>query len=325
MSPSAQHLLLADIGGTNVRFAWADTPTSEIQDVHQYACADFPTLAEAIDHYASKCRVQRFESAALGIATAVAGDRVGMTNHHWSFSQAGLRSRFAWKRLVVLNDFTALALSLPTLRDEDRMQLGEGRVAQPDQPIALLGAGTGLGMSGLLPYARQRWVPISGEGGHATLSPNSDLECEIVQILRREFGHVSAERALSGPGLVNLYRAACAMNRLPTEALTPADVLSKGQTGMNEACVTAVDLFCSFLAGSAGNLALSLGAHGGVYIGGGIAPRLLDRLQRPNFREAFERKGRFGEYLRDIPVWVITTPESPALRGAALALMAPHE
>ena len=325
MSPSAQHLLLADIGGTNVRFAWVDTPTSEIQDVHQYACADFPTLADAIDQYASKCRVQRFESAALGIATAVAGDRVDMTNHHWSFSQVGLRSRFAWNRLVVLNDFTALALSLPTLRDEDRMQLGEGRVAQPNQPIALLGAGTGLGMSGLLPYDRQRWVPISGEGGHATLSPNSDLECEVVQILRREFGHVSAERALSGPGLVNLYRAACAMNRLPTEALTPADVLLKGQTGKNEACVTAVDLFCAFLAGSAGNLALSLGARGGVYIGGGIAPRLLDRLQQPNFREAFERKGRFGEYLRDIPVWVITTPESPALRGAALALMPTHE
>lgn len=321
MNPNARRLLLADIGGTNVRFAWTDDSAGELAEVRQFPCAEFATLDEAIRRYAAACGIARFDDAALGIATAVMGDQVEMTNHHWSFSQAKLRQQFGWKRLVVLNDFTALALSLPTLSPADRVELGEGRTAQARAPMALLGAGTGLGMSGLLPHGEQGWVPISGEGGHATLAPNGDLECTVVGLLRRAFGHVSAERVLSGPGLVNLYRAVCEHRATEALSLSPADVLSRGKSGEDTACATAIDLFCSFLAGAAGNLALSLGARGGVYIGGGIAPRLLEHLQRPSFREAFERKGRFSAYLRELPVWVITADESPALRGAAMALL----
>ena len=325
MKDTPQRLLLADIGGTNVRLAWTDAPTAMIREVHQFPCADFATLSEAFTHYAALCGIPKFHAASLGIATAITGDQVGMTNHHWSFSQAELRQEFAWDRLVVINDFTALALSLPMLQSHDRVELGAVRPAQPRAPIALLGAGTGLGMSGLLPVAGQRWLPISGEGGHATLAPNSEMESSVTQVLRGEFGHVSAERVLSGPGLVNLYRAVCVLQGLPVRGLAPSDVLAMGIAEQDSACGSAIDLFCSFLAGAAGNLALSLGARGGVYIGGGIAPRLLERLQRPSFREAFERKGRFATYLSHIPVWVITAQESPALRGAALALQAPQD
>lgn len=322
MSTTARRLLVADIGGTNVRFGWAQAPTTTIRDIHQFPCRNFSDLGTAIAHYTVCCGVEHFNAAALGVATAITGDRVEMTNHHWTFSQAQIREQFAFDRLLVMNDFTALALSLPTLQNEDFVNLGEGRIAITNEPIALLGAGTGLGMSGLLPCGEGRWLPIAGEGGHATLAPNSALEFDVVQFLRGEFGHVSAERVLSGPGLVNLYRAVCFLLSNPVLNLTPAEVISKAKNAQDIACVTAIELFCSFLGGTAGNLALSLGSRGGVYIGGGIAPRLLRQLQKPSFRESFENKGRFGDYLRDIPIRLITAQQSPALRGAAQALLA---
>jgi glucokinase len=194
----------------------------------------------------------------------------------------------------------------------------------PRAAIALLGAGTGLGASGLLPVGRDAYVPITGEGGHVTLAPGDDRESAVLERLRHRYGHASAERALSGPGLVNLYVAVCELNGRAVQALSPAEVIAqaRGEGGgaVDACCATALELFFNFLGGVAGNLALTLGARGGVYIGGGIAPRLLPEMGRSAFRERFEGKGRFRDYLRGIPTLVIDAEVSPAFIGASRAL-----
>ena len=258
-------------------------------------------------------------SAAIGIANPVLGDRVQMTNHHWSFSIAQLQRDLGVQRLAVINDFTALALSLPALAASDLRPIGPGQ-AVAGAPQALIGPGTGLGVSGLLPTHTGGRVAIAGEGGHVTLAAAEDAEAAVLAWLRERFGHASAERALSGPGLVNLYQAAAHLAGLPAQTPEPAQVIEGARAGTCAASRCAVDLFCSFLGSVAGNLALTLGARGGVYIGGGIVPRLLPELQGSRFRQRFEGKGRFQAYLAAIPTWVIDAPESPAFMGASRAL-----
>jgi glucokinase len=187
--------------------------------------------------------------------------------------------------------------------------------------LGLIGPGTGLGVSGLLPATGGHGaIPINGEGGHVTLAPTSELEDAVVGLLRRRFGHASAERALSGPGLVNLYASLCELEGVPARALAAADVTAAALADTDRQCLGAVDLFFDFLGNVAGNLALSIGARGGMYIGGGIVPRLGRRIDSSNFRERFEDKGRFRAYLREIPTFVVDAGISPALVGAARAL-----
>ncbi len=320
--------LLGDIGGTHARFAWMDEPGAPLSHVRTYRCAEHPSLRDAIQHYLDDRDPARPAACALGIANPVTGDEVRMTNHHWAFSISALQQQLDLQRLEVINDFTALALSLPSLQGDALQDLGGVRpqpeqLAQPRSPLALLGAGTGLGVSGLLPSA-QGLVPLAGEGGHATLSAMDEQEAAVLALLRRSFGHVSAERALSGPGLQNLYLASAELLGLAADpALRPEQVLPGARAG-EPACRLAVDLFCRFLGSTAGNLALTLGATGGVYIGGGIAPRLLPELRASRFRERFEGKGRMQALLAPIPCFVIDSPTSPALLGAARALDRMH-
>ncbi|MDL5031797.1 glucokinase [Pelomonas sp. APW6] len=320
--------LLGDIGGTHARFAWMDKPGAPLSHVQTYRCAEHPTLGDAIQRYLNDRDPARPAACALGIANPVTGDEVRMTNHHWAFSITALQKELALQRLEVINDFTALALSLPSLGGADLQDLGGVRpapevLAQPQAPLALLGAGTGLGVSGLIPSA-QGLVPLAGEGGHATLCAMDDEEDAVLALLRRSFGHVSAERALSGPGLLNLYRASARWLGLPEAAgMQPEQVLPRARAG-DAVCQRAVDLFCRFLGSTAGNLALTLGATGGVYIGGGIAPRMLPELRASRFRERFEGKGRLQALLAPIPCFVISSPTSPALLGAARALDRRH-
>jgi glucokinase len=241
-----------------------------------------------------------------------------MTNHHWAFSIEEMRQGLGLQRLLVLNDFTALAMSLPSLMEQDVRQVGAGR-AVPKAPRALLGAGTGLGVSGLLSSDGGRLVPVNGEGGHVTLAAANDREAAVLATLRRRFGHVSAERALSGPGLVHLHDAVCELSGREPPPRAPADVTQAALAGRDVHCEEALALFCSFLGNVAGNLALTLGARGGVYIGGGIVPRLGDWFDRSDFRVRFEDKGRFKAYLADIPTLVVQAAH-PALLGAARAL-----
>jgi glucokinase len=310
--------LVADIGGTNARFGWIGQAGDAVSDVLALPTAGHATLADAARAYLGRTGHQAPASMAMGIATLIGGDEIRMTNHHWAFSIRALQAELGLGKLLVINDFTALALSLPSLEGAQLRQVGGG-AARAQAPKALLGAGTGLGVSGLLPSGGH-WVPLSGEGGHVTLSASNDREAAVIAQLRRRYGHASAERALSGAGLVALYDAVCALSSRAPDPMTAAQVSDHGLQGTDAACVEALELFCALLGTVAGNLALTLGAEGGVYIGGGIVPRLGEFFDRSAFRQRFEAKGRFRDYLAAMPVLVISAEVSPALMGAARAL-----
>ena len=315
--------LLGDIGGTHARWAWQEAPGRTIASYASYACADFASVQAVIEQYLRDMRLPRPARLAFGIATPVTGDRVRMTNHAWSFSVAELQQALGVERCVVLNDFAAIAAALPALGAGDLRRVGGGE-AVAGAPMAVLGPGTGLGVAALVrsgPAGTDAGAPlaIEGEGGHVTLAATSAREADVLAVLRERFGHVSAERAVSGPGLQNLYRAVCALDALAAHELAPADVSERGLAGTDPACAEALQLFAGFLGNVAGNLALTLGARGGVFIGGGIVPRLGAAFDTLPFRERFEAKGRFRGYLERIPTLVITAA-APGLAGAADAL-----
>ncbi len=311
--------LLGDVGGTNARLAWVEGPGQAPSRVDTLRGDDHASLEAAMRHYLDAHHLPAPRWAAIGIATTVLGDRVQMTNRDWSFSIEEMRGRLGLERFLVLNDFTALALALPALQPGDLRRVGGGEPVA-GTPVALIGPGTGLGVSGLVPTPGGRLVPLSGEGGHVTLAGASPQEDAVIVRLRERFGHASAERAVSGPGLVNLYVALCEIEGVTPETLDAAAITQRSRPGADRRCALAVELFFAFLGSVAGNLALSLGARGGVYIGGGIVPRLGERIEQSAFRERFEAKGRFRDYLSAMPTFVVQARHSPALLGVARAL-----
>jgi glucokinase len=314
-APDSRPRLLADIGGTNARFALA-APDGGPYGVTVLPSERFTGLAEAAEAYladiGSGARPVR---AAVAVASPITGDQVTLTNRQWSFSIEALRNRLGLERLSVVNDFTAIARAIPYLEAGDRVAVGGGAAA-PDAPVAVLGPGTGLGVSGLVPDRAGGWLPLSTEGGHVTLPATDAREMAVIDWLRGRYEHVSAERALSGPGLVNLHEALARIAGRDAEALEPAEITARALLGNDPLCADAVALFCAFLGTVAGNLALSLGARGGVWIAGGIVPRIGDAFARSPFRARFEAKGRFTDYMKAIPTWVITH-KYPAFPGLA--------
>lgn len=317
--PTLWPRLIGDIGGTNARLAYWSSPTASIGHHRVLPCADFDSIAAAIEHYLQVEGVDRPQAVCLGIANPVTSDAIRMTNHVWEFSIEALRKTLSTQVLLVLNDFTALALALPHLGSEDLLKLDNCQ-GDPGAAIGILGPGTGLGVSGLIPTMNSGWAVIAGEGGHITLAAHSNHEHEVLSVLRRRYGHVSAERVLSGPGLVDLYHALLEMKGSARELVSPAEVLSRATEHPDSSANEALEMFTRWLGSVAGDLALTLGARGGVYIGGGIAPRIKPKLLDTAFRQSFEAKGRFQSFLQSIPLLLITSPQSPALRGAAQAL-----
>jgi glucokinase len=311
--------LLGDVGGTNARLALQAGRDAPIEALAQYRCADFESLESLLRGYLAQTGRPQPQAAAIGIANPIDGDQVSMTNHAWRFSIEALRQALGLARLLFVNDFAALALALPLLRSDELRPIGGGG-AVPGAPLALLGPGTGLGVSGLVAGADGATAVLSGEGGHGTLAAADDEEAQVIDWLRRRCGHVSAERALSGQGLVNLYQAWCALHAHAAQDLSAAQISQRGLQRSDPACDAALELFLSFLGNVAGNLALTLGARGGVYIGGGIVPRLGPRIDASRLRQRFEDKGRFAGYLSRIPLLLILPGGEPALRGAARAL-----
>ena len=323
--------LVADIGGTNARFGWLAAGSEEVAHVATLPVADHADPALAARAYLAQL-AQRAQglgvayqpprAAAFAVATAVGHDQVSLTNSGWSFSRAATRAALALDELLVLNDFEALALSLPRLRGAQIRAIAgrSGAAAQglAGAALAVIGPGTGLGVAGLVP-TRHGWVAIPGEGGHASLSPADDFESALLAAVRREVPHVSAERLLSGIGLPVLHGAVAAVLGQGGAALSAEEIVDRGLAGADVACGRTLDSFCALLGGFAGNVALVLGARGGVYIGGGIVPRLGERFFASQFRERFEAKGRFQPYLQAIPTALITDTLA-ALSGAALAL-----
>ena len=313
--------LVADIGGTNARFALIFDDLGKPMHEHVLLCIDFTGPVAAIQHYleliAGSVGVLSLREAALAIANPITGDWVKMTNHTWEFSIEQTRLALGLDRLLLLNDFTALALSLPRIGSTELRQVGTGKPAS-DSPLALIGPGTGLGMSGLIP-SPGGWIPLQGEGGHASFSPADAYEAEILEIVRREYSHVSTERLVSGKGLPNLYAAIAELDGLTVQRISPAEITNLAIERSDPHSVKVMNAFCAMLGTAAANLVLNLGARGGVYVGGGIVPRLGDFFDRSPFRRRFEERGRFSEYLAEIPSYVITA-KTPALMGAAEAL-----
>ena len=308
--------LVADIGGTNARFALVDETRRPFAEA-TLRCSEFPGVVDAARAYLAGAPAVRLRSGAFAVATAITGDHVQFTNNGWGFSREESRRALALERLLVLNDFTALAYSLPSLTPAELRQVGGGAAA-PDAAIGVLGPGTGLGMSGLIPV-QGTWVPLQGEGGHSTFSPADSHEAAILQLVWRDFPHVSAERLVSGIGMETLHKAVLELAGQPFVPLSPAQISQRALQEDDPICRSVLEAFCAMLGTAAGNLALTIGARGGVYIGGGIVPRLGEFFDRSAFRARFEAKGRFSAYLAAIPTFVILA-NAPALTGAASAL-----
>ncbi|NIO42929.1 MAG: glucokinase [Burkholderiales bacterium] len=310
--------LVADIGGTNLRLALVSPGTTATQHERILSCGAYDGLVDAVRYYLSVVGHPEIRVAAFGVASAVTGDMIRLTNGPWSFSVSTTKKALGLDRLHVVNDFTALALAVPVLESNETRKVGSGETV-PETAIGVLGAGTGLGVSGLVWHAG-RWLALHGEGGHAAFSPITEREDAILRIFRREFGsHISVERLLSGIGLANIYKALCELDGSPIRRLEPAKITQAALDGGDARACETVDIFCAALGTAASNVAITLGARGGVFIGGGIVPKLGSYFDRSAFRRRFEDKGRFRKYLSDIPTYVIVA-QTPALRGLATIL-----
>jgi len=309
--------LIADIGATNARFALVE-PGGAVTHVRALACEDFASLNEAVEAYlAAENLPARPKQGVLAIAAPITGDMVALTNHPWTFSIEAMRKHFGLTQLRVVNDFVANALAVPALTDADRRQVGGG-ASVAGAPVGVLGPGSGLGVSVLI-SKDGGYLPIQGEGGHVTMAAADAREAAVLDLMRRRFDHVSAERFLSGPGLINLYNALCELAGEPAAPLTAAQITDPATEDEFPRARAATEMFCAMLGTIAGNLALTVGARGGIYIAGGIVPKLGAKFAQSNFRARFEAKGRFHGYLAAIPTYVMTHPE-PALLGAARLL-----
>jgi glucokinase len=302
MSTFPECVLLGDIGATNARFALA----TESGPVTTFEVNRFARFTDVVNLFLrDHSDRSRLRHALFAIAAPIDGERCVLTNSPWVIEAAELQAIFGLQ-VELLNDFAAVANSLPLLGPADLAKLG-GVAGDKSSPIAVLGPGTGLGVACLIPRA-DKPVVIASEGGHATLAATCDREEWIIQHLRQRFGHVSAERALSGPGLENIYQAIGAVDKVETALQNATQITRSALRGECNIAVEALNVFCAFLGSFAGNVALTFDARGGVYIAGGISPRIVDFMRRSQFRVRFEAKGRFQQYLKSIPVHVITHP-----------------
>lgn len=309
--------LVGDIGGTHARFAlWRD---EQLELVRVLATADYPGPQQAIRAYLAELGLPlgSLEAACLACAGPVGGDEFAFTNNHWRFSRAALCRELQLRELLLINDFSAMALGMTRLREAERIDICPGE-AQADRPVLVIGPGTGLGVATLLPLGEGRWKALPGEGGHVDLAIGSPREAELWRQLYGQLGHLCAEDVLSGNGLLLLYRAICTLDGQQPGLHSPAEVTAAALAG-DAVASTVLEQFCCWLGRVAGNQVLSLGARGGVYLVGGMLPRFAEFLRGSGFASSFADKGRMSAYLTGIPVWLVTA-EYPGLMGAGVAL-----
>ncbi|WP_213994867.1 glucokinase [Arsukibacterium sp.] len=317
MANPVDYAIVADIGGTNARFSRVNLTTLALDHVAVYPCATFASLADALQHYQQEQQLTALKHVAIAIACPVTGDDVSMTNFHWHFSVSAMQRQLGLARLLVMNDFTAVAMCLPALTADDKVQIGQGS-ARHSQPMAVLGAGTGLGVAHLI-NVDNKFIPLPGEGGHIDWAAQTEQEWFIQQVLSKDYGHVSPERLLSGPGLEAIYRALALYRRLDVAPLAAGEIGNLALSGKSELASATVAQFFASLGSVAGDLALTLSTFGGVYVAGGITPKLLPLMAASDFRTRFEAKGRFSAFNRQIATYIVTAPQ-PGLLGAAVYL-----
>ncbi len=308
--------LLADIGGTNARFA-LELASGAICRIQTLATLDFPRFEDAALHYLQMHADLTVRHAVIAIANPVGQDAIKMTNHHWAFSVATAKQTLGLQTLLMVNDFSALAMAVPTLQVNELRKIGGG-YARRDSVIGILGAGTGLGVGALVPD-QGAWKSLQSEGGHVAFSPADEREVAVLRYCWEQYQHVSTERLASGPGIALIHAAlAASAGRVIDHTLTTEMIVANGLNG-DAVCLETLDCFCGMLGTFAANLAVTLFAQGGIYIGGGVVPRLGSFFARSSFRHRFEKKGRFSDFTAQIPTYVITA-QQPALTGASVLL-----
>ncbi|MDA7746989.1 glucokinase [Psychromonas sp.] len=308
--------VVADVGGTNIRLAVLDTFNGEMSKLREYPCAQFITLDAALAQYFATL-TGTVTHLCIGIASAMENDFVKMLNLNWQFSKVALKEKLALEALYVINDYTAISLAVPFIEEADKIKIGTGEEV-PNSVKAIFGAGTGLGVSHLI-KCEEKWVSLDGEGGHTSFAPNTRQQIDVLLLLQDQFGHVSSERLLSGQGLVNIYHSLCRLAGKQPNYFEAAEISKSAISGDCELAVQTLNFFCQAMGSFAGNLALSLDCKGGIYIAGGIVPRFIEFFKNSEFREYFETKGRFKEYLSNIPTYLITH-KNPGLLGASVYL-----
>jgi len=312
--------LLADIGATHARFG-LETAPGVLSQVAVLRCDDYDGIVPLLHAYLAQHPNGRINHAAFALANPISGDFIRMTNRDWQFSTDELRRALGLSTLLIVNDFTALAMALPGFQPKDLLQVGGG-AAQTHAVSGVLGPGTGLGVSGVIPTI-DGFVTLGSEGGHVNFAPSDEREFAILQYAWREWKHVSNERLISGPGIELIYRALAQRNGVALGADAPsrstAEIMAAALDAGDPLCLEVLETFAGMLGSAAANLAVTLGAFGGIFIGGGIVPRLGEWFARSPFRTRFEAKGRFSDYLADIPTYVIVTP-NPAFHGVATIL-----
>lgn len=308
--------VVADVGGTNTRLALFDEAREQFDSLAEFRNADHESLEQVIEHWLDSLNGALPSRACIAAAAPPSGDLIRMINIGWSFSCRELADHFGFSEFAWLNDFQANAHSLPHLRPDDLAVVHAGTIT-PQSPLATVGPGTGLGGATL------RWVnglPVAGDGepGHAGLSPGSDLEMEIFRLLLPEYRNIYAELLVSGAGLARLYHVIARINGVEPTPLTPPEVSARALQGEDELCVTTLETFCALLGSACGDFVLSNGAYGGLFIAGGIVPRMVPFLRESDFLQRFRDKGAMEPHLSAVPVQVITTGQ-PGLIGAAHA------
>ncbi|AKC85535.1 glucokinase [Pseudoxanthomonas suwonensis] len=317
-------LLIADIGGTNARFALADPHAAVplVEDsVREFAVADFPSLADAARHYLEQAGAQASRGV-FAVAGRVDGDEARITNHPWVISRSRTCEMLGFDQVHLLNDFAAQGMAISLYRPEDVVAIGGAAwtPAPVEQPrtYAVLGPGTGLGVGGLI-IRDGRCYPLETEGGHVSFPPGTPEEIRILDILSAQFGRVSNERLICGPGLVNIHRALCEIAGVDPGLLEPKDITARAAAG-DPLGMRAVDVFCAVFGAIAGDLVLTLGAWDGVFLTGGLVPKMLDSLRHSGFRQRFEYKGRFSPTMARVPSLAVVHPRAGLLGAAAYAV-----
>jgi len=316
-------VLLADIGGTNARFALRSGHNTG--PVKQLAVADHPRFDDALTAFLDReAGGSKVEAAVIAVAGPVRMGRAEFTNSPWTIDAAALKTAHGFKAVSVVNDFEAVARSLPSLKPTDLFRLG-GQEPLVTEPILVLGPGTGLGVACLVPSPGGQPLVITTEAGHMHASSWSPRTDAIIEYLRGRHGRVSWERMISGRGLENLLVAVAAVDGFDVPKQTAAEITQAALDGTCPASRATVDLFFALLGECAGNLALAFGARGGVYIAGGIVPRFVKELEASAYRQRFDDKGRLSPYLKAIPCWLITHPNTAflGLETMAQALTSP--
>ncbi|WP_111976401.1 glucokinase [Algibacillus agarilyticus] len=309
--------LIADVGGTNMRIAQTNGVDTQFTQDRTYPVTGYDNIDDVINQYCTDENINAVQHVCVAIACPINGDQVSMTNHTWSFSIEAVKKKLNLDSFLVINDFTAQAMCLPFLTDENKIQVG-GDKADLSAPMAVYGPGTGLGVAHLI-KANEKYIPLPGEGGHVDFASNDELEQKILNVLQSKYGHVSVERLVSGPGILEIYQAICHIKSVELSFSSPADITKHAVDGTCEYCKLTLDTFCRVMGSFGGNLALTTLTYGGVYIAGGIIPRFIEYFKNSDFRTQFEAKGRFTALNKKIPVFVITEKQ-PGLLGAAAYL-----